>query len=45
MSAIVTWTRRHRLAAFFGLAFVVSWWSWPLLALGLAPTAHWPAGR
>jgi uncharacterized protein len=29
MSSIVTRTRQHRLLAFFGLAFVVSWWAWP----------------
>ena len=44
MPSIVTWTRRHRLAAFFGLTFFVSWWSWPLQALDLTPNAHWPWG-
>ena len=44
MSAIVTWTRRHRLVAFFGLTFLLSWWSWPFYALGLAPTAFFPCG-
>ena len=40
MSTIVTWTRQHRLAAFFGLTFLLSWWSWPFYALDLAPTAR-----
>jgi uncharacterized protein len=44
MSAIVTWTRRHRLVAFFGLTFLLSWWSWPFYALDLAPTAFFPCG-
>ncbi|QJY47429.1 CPBP family intramembrane glutamic endopeptidase [Pseudonocardia broussonetiae] len=44
MSSIVTWTRQHRLVAFFGLAFAVSWWVWPFHALGLAPTAFFPCG-
>ncbi len=44
MSTIVTWTRRHRLVAFFGLTFVLSWWSWPFYALDLAPTAFFPCG-
>ena len=34
MSSIAAWTRRHRLVAFFGLTFLVSWWPWPLFALG-----------
>ena len=44
MSAIVTWTRRHRLVAFFGLTFLLSWWSWPFYAVDLAPTAFFPCG-
>ena len=44
MSSIVVWTRRHRLVAFFGLTFLLSWWSWPFYALGLAPTAFFPCG-
>jgi membrane protease YdiL (CAAX protease family) len=44
VSQIVSWTRRHRIAAFFGLTFLFTWWSWPLWALGLAPWAHWPIG-
>ncbi|MCW0213887.1 MAG: CPBP family intramembrane metalloprotease [Pseudonocardia sp.] len=43
-SPLVRWTREHRLLAFFGLTFVLSWWSWPLWAFDLAPTAHWPCG-
>ena len=44
MSALVTWTRRHRLVAFFGLTFLLSWWSWPFYAVDLAPTAFFPCG-
>ena len=44
MSAIVTWTGRHRLAAFFALAFLVAWWPWPLYALGLFPLSFFPPG-
>jgi membrane protease YdiL (CAAX protease family) len=44
MSSIVSWTRQHRLLAFFGLAFAVSWWAWPFYALGLSPTAFFPCG-
>jgi uncharacterized protein len=31
--------RRHPLIAFFVLAYVFSWWPWPLNALGLSPGA------
>jgi membrane protease YdiL (CAAX protease family) len=41
MTAVV---RRHRLVAFFLLTFVLSWWSWPLWAVGVAPAAHWSCG-
>lgn len=44
MSAIAAWTRQHRLIAFFGLAFAISWWSWPLHAGGLDIPAFWPWG-
>jgi CAAX protease family protein len=44
MSAIATWTRQHRLTAFFGLAFLLSWWSWPLHAAGLDIAPFWPWG-
>jgi CAAX protease family protein len=44
MPTIVTWTRQHRLVAFFGLTFLLSWWSWPFYAVGLAPTAFFPCG-
>ncbi|MDT7581256.1 MAG: protease family protein [Pseudonocardiales bacterium] len=44
MSSIATWTRRHRLVAFFGLTFLLSWWSWPFYAVDLAPTAFFPCG-
>ena len=30
--------RRHPLVTFFVLAFVFSWWPWPLYLLGLAPS-------
>lgn len=44
MSRITTWTRNHRLIAFFALTFLFTWWSWPLWAVGLMPVAHWPVG-
>jgi membrane protease YdiL (CAAX protease family) len=44
MSAIAAWTRQHRLIAFFVLAFVLSWWSWPFYAVGLAPVPFFPCG-
>ena len=44
MSAIVAWTRQHRLIAFFGLAFALSWWPWPFYAAGIAPTAFFAIG-
>jgi membrane protease YdiL (CAAX protease family) len=31
------WLQRHRLPAFFVLAFAISWCSWPLYAAGLMP--------
>ena len=44
MSSIVSWTRRHRLVVFVGLAFAVSWWVWPFYALGIAPTPFFACG-
>ncbi len=44
MSPLVIWTRRHRLGAFFGLTFLITWWPWPLWALGLLPFPHLPIG-
>lgn len=44
MSSIVIWTRQHRLVAFVGLAFAVSWWVWPLYVLGLSPTPFFACG-
>src|SRR3954470_12475092 len=44
MSSIAPWTQRHRLVAFFGLTFLLSWWSWPFYAVGLAPTAFFACG-
>ena len=44
MTRIATWTRQHRLTAFFGLTFALTWWSWPLWGLGIMPVAHWPIG-
>jgi membrane protease YdiL (CAAX protease family) len=44
MSSIVGWTRQHRLAAFFALAFLTAWWPWPFFAVGLAPTAFFACG-
>lgn len=37
MHALMTWTRQHRLVAFFVLAYALSWWPWPLYAAGVAP--------
>jgi membrane protease YdiL (CAAX protease family) len=44
MSSIITWTRAHRLAVFFALTFLLTWWSWPFFALGLAPTPFFACG-
>jgi uncharacterized protein len=44
MQRIADWTRQHRLLAFFALTFTLTWWSWPLWAIGAAPTAHWACG-
>ncbi len=44
MSTIATWTRQHRLTAFFGLAFALSWWSWPFYVVDLAPVPFFPCG-
>ena len=44
MSSITTWTRQHRLLAFFGLTFAVSWWVWPAYLLGLSPTPFFACG-
>lgn len=44
MSSIAGWTRDHRLTAFFGLTFAVSWCLWPAWALGLAPEPFLPCG-
>ena len=37
MSAISALVRRHALTTFFLLAYALSWWAWPLYALGLFP--------
>jgi membrane protease YdiL (CAAX protease family) len=44
MASIATWTRQHRLAAFFGLALIVSWWVWPAYMLGWSPTPFFACG-
>lgn len=36
-SGIAGWVREHRLAVFFGLTFLLSWWAWPFSLVGLAP--------
>lgn len=41
---IVTWTREHRLVAFFALVFLLSWWAWPFYLVGMSPTAFFPCG-
>ncbi|TDC53236.1 CPBP family intramembrane metalloprotease [Jiangella ureilytica] len=35
MSGLVSWMRRHRLAAFFVLAYALTWSTWPFQAAGL----------
>jgi membrane protease YdiL (CAAX protease family) len=35
MSSIAAWMRRHRLVAFFVLAYVLTWSTWPFQAAGL----------
>jgi hypothetical protein len=30
--------KRHPIIAFFVLTFVLSWWTWPLYAMGLSPS-------
>ncbi len=37
MPRFKVWLQRHRLPAFFALAFAISWCSWPLYAAGLMP--------
>jgi uncharacterized protein len=37
MSGISALVKRHSLVAFFMLAYALSWWAWPLYALGLFP--------
>ncbi|MFE4230300.1 type II CAAX prenyl endopeptidase Rce1 family protein [Arthrobacter sp. NPDC056886] len=37
MPRFKVWLQRHRLPAFFVLAFAISWCSWPLYAAGLMP--------
>ncbi len=44
MSSIATWTRQHRLLAFWALTFAVSWWAWPFHVLGLSPTPFFACG-
>ena len=44
MHAITSWTRRHRLAAFFTLTFAISWWVWPFYEIGVAPTPFFACG-
>jgi CAAX protease family protein len=44
MSTIAAWTRQHRLTAFFVLTFALSWWSWPLYAMGVDVPPFWPWG-
>jgi membrane protease YdiL (CAAX protease family) len=44
MAALSIWARQNRLVAFFGLAFLLSWWPWPFYALGAAPTAFFACG-
>jgi uncharacterized protein len=41
---IVSLVRRHPLISFFVLAYLLSWWLWPLYAADLAPFAFFPTG-
>jgi membrane protease YdiL (CAAX protease family) len=41
---ITTWTREHRLVAFFALTFFVSWWAWPFYLMGVSPTPFFACG-
>ena len=36
--------RRHPLISFFVLAYMLSWWLWPLYAAGIAPFPFFPTG-
>jgi CAAX protease family protein len=44
MSAVVAWTREHRLVAFFSLTFLVSWWAWPAYLAGVSPSPFFACG-
>jgi membrane protease YdiL (CAAX protease family) len=37
------WIRRHRLVSFFGLAYLLAWWSWPLAQFGIWPRQEFNA--
>ena len=37
MPRFTVWLQRHRLSAFFVVAYAISWSSWPLYAVGLMP--------
>ena len=41
---MTAWIRRHRLAAFVTLSFVISWWAWPFYELDIAPTPFFACG-
>jgi hypothetical protein len=34
-SRFATWTRAHRLTAFFALAYALTWFGWPFYEAGL----------
>jgi membrane protease YdiL (CAAX protease family) len=37
------WVRRHRLVSFFGLAYLLAWWSWPLAQFDIWPRQEFNA--
>src|SRR5436190_605104 len=42
--AIMALVRKHPLISFFVLAYVLSWWLWPLYAADKAPLPFFPTG-
>jgi hypothetical protein len=42
MSRLSKVVKRHPLITFFVLTFVLSWWTWPLYAVGLSPSPLFP---
>src|SRR5215210_4128357 len=42
ISRLSSVVKRHPIIAFFVLTFVLSWWTWPLYAMGLSPSPLFP---